>query len=116
MRLQKPKIAPQCQRLARQAPALAVDPAGTRQVGCELQSRQGPGVAGRLFGGIDPRSDEFAVSPPAPGWQSDASIAALADGRFVVTHTDTHPGGDVCAPDRRRRQDRRRVVNDATWG
>ena len=84
---------------AQWGPAFASNPAGTRHVAVWSSNAVDAGVAGRLFSGTTPRSDEFAVSPPAPSWQSDASIAALADGRFIVTYTDTQddPGGDIRA-------------------
>ena len=84
---------------AQWAPAFASNPAGTRHVGVWTSNAAGTDVVGRLFAGINPRSDEFAVSPPAPSLQTDASIAGLADGRFIVTYTDTQndPGGDIRA-------------------
>ena len=84
---------------AQWAPAFASNPAGTRHVGVWTSNAAGTDVVGRLFAGINPRSDEFAVSPPAPSFQTDASIAGLADGRFIVTYTDTQddPGGDIRA-------------------
>ena len=84
---------------AQWAPAFASNPAGTRHVAVWTSNAAGTDVVGRLFAGINPRSDEFAVSPPAPFFQTDASIAGLADGRFIVTYTDTQddPGGDIRA-------------------
>ena len=84
---------------AQWASAFASNPAGTRDVAVWTSNAAGTDVVGRLFAGINPRSDEFAVSPPAPSFQTDASIAGLADGRFIVTYTDTQndPGGDIRA-------------------
>ena len=81
------------------APAFASNPTGTRHVGVWTSNAAGTDVVGRLFAGINPQSAEFAVSPPAPSFQTDASIAGLADGRFIVTYTDTQndPGGDIRA-------------------
>jgi len=69
---------------AQWAPAFASNPAGTRHVAVWTSNAAGTDVVGRLFAGINPRSDEFAVSPPAPFFQNEASIAGLADGRFPL--------------------------------
>ena len=80
-------------------PAIASNPAGTRYVGLWTSSSGGDsGVAGRAFSaGGTPLADEFSASEPMPLTQDEPSIAALADGRFVVTYTDrlTDPGGDI---------------------
>ena len=65
------------------------NPAGTRHVAVWSSNAVDAGVRDACSRGVTPRSDEFAVSPPAPSWQSDAGVAALADGRFIVTYTDT---------------------------
>ena len=58
---------------AQWAPAFAGNPAGTRYVAVWSSNAADAGVAGRLFAGVDPRSDEFAVSLRRDGKAMPAS-------------------------------------------
>ena len=83
------------------SPAIAANAAGTRYLAAWTSGTGDTGIAGRLIGApATPVTGEFSVTAlVAPLPQFDARVAALADGRFVVTYTDTQndPGGDVRA-------------------
>ncbi len=78
-------------------PAIAANAAG-QYFGAWITDPLSPDVHGRLFNsGGTPATDEFPVHPPAAFSQNEVSVAALLDGRFVVTYTDkfADPGGSI---------------------
>src|SRR5262249_27262986 len=79
-------------------PAIAATATGSAYLGGWTYDAAQDGLAGHLVGANGlPFGQDFVISQAMSGDRSDMSLAALSNGRYIATYTDTRmdPGGDI---------------------